>query len=181
MLTAICRYGPRVLPDTRAIVRACRERGELIEGPEIRRFERAFAERAWRGRRASRPRTAGRVLLPAESARPAGRGRSDSPGADLLGRAGDGPCRRVDAGVCRRRSPHVQSRSGCIRARGDGSDRRRRADASLRAAVRDGSRSSRSRNDTACASSRTARTRGSAYEAARQARSATPRSSAFRR
>ena len=45
MLTAICRYGPRVLPDTRAIVRACRERGELIEGPEIRRFERGFAER----------------------------------------------------------------------------------------------------------------------------------------
>jgi perosamine synthetase len=45
MLTAICRYGPRVLPDTRRIVRACRERGELIEGPEIRRFEHAFGDR----------------------------------------------------------------------------------------------------------------------------------------
>ena len=58
MLTAICRYGPRVLPDTRAIVRACRERGELIEGPEIRRFERAFAATAGRAATASRPRTA---------------------------------------------------------------------------------------------------------------------------
>ena len=45
MLTAICRYGPRVLPETRAIIRRCRERGELIQGPEIREFERAFAHR----------------------------------------------------------------------------------------------------------------------------------------
>ncbi|HEX5475603.1 MAG TPA: DegT/DnrJ/EryC1/StrS family aminotransferase [Vicinamibacterales bacterium] len=45
MLTAICRYGPRVLPDTAAIVRRCRARGALIEGPEIARFERAFAAR----------------------------------------------------------------------------------------------------------------------------------------
>ena len=43
MLTAICRYGPRVLPETGAIVRRCRERGELIKGPAIRQFEQAFA------------------------------------------------------------------------------------------------------------------------------------------
>jgi perosamine synthetase len=45
VLTAICRYGPRVLPDTRAIIRRCRERSELIQGPAIRQFERAFADR----------------------------------------------------------------------------------------------------------------------------------------
>ncbi len=45
MLTAICRYGPRVLPGTRGIVDRCRRRGELIDGPQIRRFEQAFAER----------------------------------------------------------------------------------------------------------------------------------------
>jgi len=45
VLSAICRYGPRVLPDTGAIVRACRERNALIDGPDIRRFEQVFAER----------------------------------------------------------------------------------------------------------------------------------------
>jgi len=45
VLTAICRYGPRVLPDTGVIVRRCRERGELIQGPAIRPFEQAFASR----------------------------------------------------------------------------------------------------------------------------------------
>ena len=70
-----------------------------------------------------------------------GRG-SDPPGADLLGRAGDGAGRRADASVCRRRSAHVQSRSRGVRARDHGSNRRRRADPSLRAAVRDGRRSS---------------------------------------
>ena len=45
MLTAVCRYGPRVLRETRAIVRRTRARGELIQGPEIRRFESAFAAR----------------------------------------------------------------------------------------------------------------------------------------
>ena len=45
MLTAVCRYGPRVVEDTRAIVEGCRARGELVSGPEIRRFEDAFAAR----------------------------------------------------------------------------------------------------------------------------------------
>ena len=44
MLTAICRYGPRVLPGTPAIVARCRERGELIQGPAIRPFEQGIAE-----------------------------------------------------------------------------------------------------------------------------------------
>ena len=43
MLTAICRYGPRLIPETAAIIDACRAAGELIEGPDIARFERAFA------------------------------------------------------------------------------------------------------------------------------------------
>jgi perosamine synthetase len=45
MLTAVCRYGPRVAPETDAIVQRCRERGELIQGPEIAAFERACAAR----------------------------------------------------------------------------------------------------------------------------------------
>jgi dTDP-4-amino-4,6-dideoxygalactose transaminase len=45
VLTAICRYGPRVLPGTAEIVARCRSRGELIEGPSIRPFERAMAAR----------------------------------------------------------------------------------------------------------------------------------------
>jgi perosamine synthetase len=43
VLTAICRYGPRLIPETAAIIDACRAGGELIEGPDIARFERAFA------------------------------------------------------------------------------------------------------------------------------------------
>ena len=45
MLTAICRYGPRVLPGTPEIVAGCRVRGELIRGPSIRPFEKAMAAR----------------------------------------------------------------------------------------------------------------------------------------
>jgi dTDP-4-amino-4,6-dideoxygalactose transaminase len=45
MLTAICRYGPRVVAETDAIVQRCRDRGELIDGPSIAAFERACAER----------------------------------------------------------------------------------------------------------------------------------------
>jgi dTDP-4-amino-4,6-dideoxygalactose transaminase len=45
MLTAICRYGPRIIPETRTIIEDCRARGELIQGPQIARFEEAFARR----------------------------------------------------------------------------------------------------------------------------------------
>src|SRR3954447_12176434 len=45
MLTAVCRYGPRVVPETDAMVQRCRDRGEMIEGPDIAAFERACAER----------------------------------------------------------------------------------------------------------------------------------------
>jgi perosamine synthetase len=45
MLTAICRYGPRTIPETDAIVAECRRAGTLIQGPDIARFERAFADR----------------------------------------------------------------------------------------------------------------------------------------
>lgn len=46
MLTAISRYGARVLPDTEQIIAGCKARGEFIQGPEIARFEAAFAARA---------------------------------------------------------------------------------------------------------------------------------------
>src|SRR5437867_3402140 len=46
MLTAISRYGARVLPNTEQIVADCRARGEFIQGPHIARFEAEFARRA---------------------------------------------------------------------------------------------------------------------------------------
>ena len=46
MLTAISRYGARVLPETEDIVAGCKARGEFIQGPQIAEFEAAFARRA---------------------------------------------------------------------------------------------------------------------------------------
>src|SRR5262252_5513397 len=45
MLTAICRYGVRVAPGTDQIIKDCRKRGELIDGPHVAKFEASFAER----------------------------------------------------------------------------------------------------------------------------------------
>ena len=45
MLTAISRYGARVLPNTEEIVAGCKARSEFIQGPQIAQFEHAFAER----------------------------------------------------------------------------------------------------------------------------------------
>ena len=49
MLTAISRYGARVVPDTEAIVERAKARGEFIQGPHIAEFERAFERRAGGG------------------------------------------------------------------------------------------------------------------------------------
>jgi perosamine synthetase len=49
MLTAISRYGARVLPDTEEIVARTKARGTFIQGPEIAAFERAFERRAGSG------------------------------------------------------------------------------------------------------------------------------------
>ena len=49
MLTAISRYGARVLPETEDIVAGCKARGEFIQGPQIAEFERAFEQRAGHG------------------------------------------------------------------------------------------------------------------------------------
>jgi len=45
MLTAIPRYGARVLPNTMQTIAAVEARKQFIEGPHIAQFERAFAER----------------------------------------------------------------------------------------------------------------------------------------
>ena len=45
MLTAISRYGARVLPNTEELVAGCKARGEFIQGPQIAEFEAAFARR----------------------------------------------------------------------------------------------------------------------------------------
>jgi dTDP-4-amino-4,6-dideoxygalactose transaminase len=46
VLTAISRYGARVLPNTEQIVADCKARGVFVQGPHIARFEAAFAARA---------------------------------------------------------------------------------------------------------------------------------------
>jgi perosamine synthetase len=46
VLTAISRYGARVLPDTEQIIAGCKARDEFIKGPHIAQFEAAFARRA---------------------------------------------------------------------------------------------------------------------------------------
>lgn len=50
MLTAISRYGARVLPNTEQIIAECRSRGTLIQGPHLAEFEEAFSRKAGGGR-----------------------------------------------------------------------------------------------------------------------------------
>ena len=45
MLTAIPRYGARVLPNTIQVISAIDAAGQFIDGPHIREFETAFARR----------------------------------------------------------------------------------------------------------------------------------------
>ena len=45
MLTAIPRYGARVLPNTQEIISAIEADGHFIDGPHVKRFETAFADR----------------------------------------------------------------------------------------------------------------------------------------
>jgi dTDP-4-amino-4,6-dideoxygalactose transaminase len=45
MLTAIPRYGARVLPNTQELIDAVDKDGHLLEGPHVRAFEIAFGER----------------------------------------------------------------------------------------------------------------------------------------
>jgi dTDP-4-amino-4,6-dideoxygalactose transaminase len=49
MLTAISRYGARVVPVTEQTIAACRRRGDLVQGPQIAEFEEAFVRRLGRG------------------------------------------------------------------------------------------------------------------------------------
>lgn len=42
-MAAIARYGMRMVPDSAQIIRECRERGELVQGPHIAAFEEEFA------------------------------------------------------------------------------------------------------------------------------------------
>ena len=61
MLTAISRYGARIIPNTEETIAALRQRGELIQGPAIREFEQAFAARV--GARYAVPASFGRVAF----------------------------------------------------------------------------------------------------------------------
>ncbi len=42
-MAAIARYGMRMVPDAPQIIRQCRERGQLVQGPHIAAFEEEFA------------------------------------------------------------------------------------------------------------------------------------------
>jgi dTDP-4-amino-4,6-dideoxygalactose transaminase len=50
MLSAVCRYGARFVPDLDDIVEECRSRGQLVEGPRLAEFEREFGRRLGGGR-----------------------------------------------------------------------------------------------------------------------------------
>ena len=45
MLKAVSRYGARESPRASEVIEACRQRGELVQGPQIEKFEQAFALR----------------------------------------------------------------------------------------------------------------------------------------
>jgi perosamine synthetase len=51
MLTAVSRYGPRVIPNTMQVIEELETRGQLIEGPHVAAFETAMGARLG-GRRA---------------------------------------------------------------------------------------------------------------------------------
>jgi dTDP-4-amino-4,6-dideoxygalactose transaminase len=42
-MAAIARFGTRVVPETPDIIRDCRDRGQLVQGPDIESFEEEFA------------------------------------------------------------------------------------------------------------------------------------------
>ena len=44
-MTAIPRYGARVIPNTEQTIAAMRAAGQLVDGPHIAQFEKAFATR----------------------------------------------------------------------------------------------------------------------------------------
>ena len=52
MLTAIPRYGARVLPNTQELIAEVEGRGQLVEGPHVQAFEAAMARRLGGGVRA---------------------------------------------------------------------------------------------------------------------------------
>ena len=45
MLTAISRYGVRVIPNTLQIIESMERHGTFVEGPHLAAFEAAFAKR----------------------------------------------------------------------------------------------------------------------------------------
>ena len=95
MLTAISRYGARVLPNTEELVAGCKARGEFIQGPQIadsKPRSQAGRRTGARDRGGLRPHG---LLLHAEGARPAAGIRDHFAGADLLGRAGARARRRA--------------------------------------------------------------------------------------
>ena len=43
-MAAIARFGTRMVPEREQIIRECREKGQLVEGPHIAAFEEEFAQ-----------------------------------------------------------------------------------------------------------------------------------------
>jgi perosamine synthetase len=63
MLTAISRYGMRMPPDAGQIIRQCRDRGQLVQGPHRAAFEEAFARFLGQGHVRSASMEYGRMAL----------------------------------------------------------------------------------------------------------------------
>ena len=42
-MTAIARFGTRVVPDIQQIIQECRDRRQFVQGPHIEAFEQEFA------------------------------------------------------------------------------------------------------------------------------------------
>ena len=141
MLTAISRYGARVLPEHRRARRGLQGPRRVHRRPPHRTSSKRHSPRDTGGA-AARHRGLVRahgVLLHSESARLSARLGDHLSGADVLGR-----CRRsrrvagLKVGVRGRRSGDVQYGPCGLRARDHAEHARGRADASLRAAVRHG-------------------------------------------
>ena len=124
MLTAISRYGARVIPNTEQTIAALARPRRAHRGPHDRRVRAGVRGRL--GARHARQRLVrpDGVLLPAEGARAAAGIGDHLPGADVLGR-----CRswRASRAWCRCSPTSIRARSRSIRPRSSGRSRRARA------------------------------------------------------
>ena len=108
-MAAIGRFGARMVPEREQIIRECREKGQLVEGPHIAAFEQEYADFLGGGHVRAVSTEYGRMglSLHPQGAGPSGRLGDHRAGTDLLGRSGDYARRRPQTRVCRRQPGDV--------------------------------------------------------------------------